>query len=115
MKAQYIRRLSSAISHSDEVIRALRFRSPIVALESTIISHGMPYPRNIEVARTLEEVVRRRGAIPATIGFLNGVPKVGMSNVDLNVLANAKSNRVLKAARRDIADICSKGYNAGMK
>ncbi len=74
---------------------------PIVALESTVISHGLPYPHNLDLARAMEDEVRARGAIPATIGVVEGVPTIGMSGPDVERFAQAHD--VLKLSRRDIA------------
>lgn len=87
---------------SDEVATALDEGLPIVALESTLISHGLPYPQNLEVARALETEVRSVGAIPATIGVAGGVPTVGLEGDDLERFAT-RSAQVRKLSRRDIA------------
>lgn len=84
-----------------EVQRALSARRPVVALESTIISHGMPYPRNLETAREVEEVVRDGGAVPATIAVMDGRYVIGLNDEQLETLARAPD--VLKASRRDLA------------
>ena len=63
----------------EEVLEALKQNRPVVALESTIISHGMPYPQNVETALQVEKIVRENGAVPATIGIIDGVGVVGMS------------------------------------
>jgi pseudouridine-5'-phosphate glycosidase len=84
-----------------EVERALGSRRPVVALESTIISHGMPYPQNLETAREVETVVREAGAVPATIAVLDGRFVVGLSDAELERLARADD--VIKASRRDLA------------
>lgn len=96
---------SGKLRISEEVTHALKNNLPVVALESTIISHGMPFPRNLEVARKVESVVRSNGAIPATIAIINGNPCVGLSDSDLTILADHKSQglSVMKASRRDIA------------
>ncbi|MBC8076828.1 MAG: pseudouridine-5'-phosphate glycosidase [Chloroflexales bacterium] len=83
------------------VAAALAEHRPVVALESTVISHGLPYPRNLEVARALEDEVRAAGAVPATIGVVAGVPTVGLSAAELEHFAQAHD--ILKLARRDIA------------
>ncbi|MDF2557908.1 MAG: pseudouridine-5-phosphate glycosidase [Bacillales bacterium] len=92
-----------------EVQDAITNGQPIVALESTIISHGMPYPQNVETARQVEEIVRANGAIPATIAIINGKLKAGLSNEDIEYLGR-KGTAVLKASRRDIPMIVSKGW-----
>jgi len=84
-----------------EVARALEQGSAVVALESTIISHGMPYPRNVETALMVEQTVRDNGATPATIAILNGRLKVGLSGAELEYLGKAGS-KVIKTSRRDI-------------
>ena len=71
------------IKISEEVKNAIANGLPVVALESTIISHGMPYPKNVQTAYEVEETVRKNGAIPATIGIIDGVPVVGMSKEEI--------------------------------
>lgn len=73
---------------SPDVQKALREGSAVVALESTIISHGMPYPQNLETARAVEAVVRENGATPATIAILDGVPHVGLTDQQLHRVAS---------------------------
>jgi pseudouridine-5'-phosphate glycosidase len=85
---------------SDEVVAAVRDGAPIVALESTIISHGMPYPRNVEMAVEVEGIVRDGGAVPATIAILDGVPRIGLSRDELEVLAS--HGDVAKVSLRDL-------------
>ncbi len=86
---------------SEEVRAALDARRPVVALESTIIAHGLPRPRNLLVARELEEAVRREGAIPATIAVLDGRPHVGLGQEQLERVAN--ENGIRKLGHRDLA------------
>jgi len=86
---------------SEEVSDALRIHMPIVALESTIITHGMPWPQNLETAVEVEEVVREEGAVPATIAIIGGRLKVGLSSNELRRLADG-SLHPMKASRRDI-------------
>jgi pseudouridine-5'-phosphate glycosidase len=93
----------------NEVAHGLESGRAVVALESTIISHGMPYPRNIETAIAVEELVREGGAIPATIAVLNGRIKVGLSREEIEYLGTATD--VLKASRRDLAHLVSNGLN----
>ncbi len=96
---------------SQEVVDALKNNKPVVALESTIISHGMPYPKNVETAYKVEEVVRKHGAIPATIGIINGEPVVGMSKEEIEDFGKRKN--ILKASRRDLPYIiANKEYGA---
>ena len=94
---------SDLLEYSDEVREALDKGLPVVALESTIISHGMPYPRNLEVALQVEQAVRLSGATPATIAIIGGQPKVGLGAADLEILARNAGGCVMKASRRDIA------------
>jgi len=86
---------------SEEVAAALDLGHPVVALESTLISHGLPYPQNLEVARALEDEVRQAGAVPATVGVVGGVPTVGLAPHELERFAT--SGAVRKLSRRDIA------------
>lgn len=86
-----------------EVKEALLNNIPVVALESTIISHGMPYPDNVKMAKKVEEIIKSEGAIPATIAIMNGKIKIGLTDEDLQILAQA--NDVAKVSRRDIATI----------
>ncbi len=84
-----------------DVHAALESRQPVVALESTVISHGLPYPHNLEIARAMEDEIRAAGAVPATIGVVRGVPTIGLSANELEHFAHAEG--VLKLSRRDIA------------
>lgn len=88
---------------SEEVRNALTGKLPVVALESTIISHGMPWPQNIATAKLLEQTVRDNGGIPATIAILDGKIRVGLSDADLDLLGTAKN--ISKASRRDLPAI----------
>ncbi|WP_432402551.1 pseudouridine-5'-phosphate glycosidase [Wukongibacter sp. M2B1] len=83
-----------------EVEKALKEKKAVIALESTIIAHGMPYPKNVETALRVEEIIRENGAVPATIGILNGKIKVGLTTEEIEYMA--KSENVLKVSRRDI-------------
>ncbi|PID80105.1 MAG: pseudouridine-5-phosphate glycosidase [Clostridiales bacterium] len=89
-----------------EVQMALTENKPVVALESTIISHGMPYPQNVEMATQVEDIIRQNGAVPATIAIMNGKIKIGLTSADLNALATAKD--VTKVSRRDMAEVIAK-------
>lgn len=96
----------------DAAVRdALAARRPVVALESTIITHGMPYPANLETARSVEAVVREAGAIPATIAVMDGRLIVGMSDATLEHLA--RSEGATKASRRDLAAVLVNKATAG--
>jgi pseudouridine-5'-phosphate glycosidase len=90
---------------ASHIKEALKHNQPVVALESTIISHGLPYPDNLEVAKKLEAIITEEGAIPATIAIINGIIKVGLSEEDLNILAK---EAVVKVSKRDIAYVMSK-------
>lgn len=92
------------IKMSEEVKKALKTHQKVVALESTIISHGLPYPDNIEVAKTLESIIREEGAIPATIAIINGEIKVGLDEHDLEILAKED---VVKVSKRDFGYVIS--------
>ncbi|NHC43392.1 pseudouridine-5'-phosphate glycosidase [Bacillus sp. MM2020_1] len=89
------------ITLSEEVRIAKEQGKPIVALESTIISHGMPYPQNVQTAREVEQIIRDNGAVPATIAIIDGKIKVGLSDDELEMFG--KSSGVAKVSRRDIA------------
>ena len=89
------------IDISDEVREALDSGQPVVALESTIISHGMPYPMNVETALNVEKIIREGGATPATIAIVQGRLKVGLSHEEIDALGKAGQN-VVKTSRRDI-------------
>lgn len=89
-----------------EVSRALDEGRPVVALESTIIAHGMPCPKNVETALAVEEVIRSNGAVPATIGILGGRIKIGLTKEEIEYMAHAEN--VLKVSRRDLPFVISK-------
>ena len=90
-----------------EVAAAVRDGAPVVALESTIISHGMPYPQNVEMAGEVEQIVRDGGAVPATIAVLDGVPRIGLGPDELELLAGAPD--VTKASVRDLPYVVARG------
>ncbi|GIN64444.1 pseudouridine-5'-phosphate glycosidase [Robertmurraya siralis] len=92
--------MKSYIVLSEEVKQAQEQGKPIVALESTIISHGMPYPQNVKTAREVEQIIRDNGAVPATIAILDGKIKIGLSDEELEMFGQSKE--VAKASRRDI-------------
>lgn len=99
------------IEIGEEVRDALARGHPIVALESTIITHGMPHPHNLAMARDVEGIVRREGAVPATIAVIDGRPRVGL---DADTLARLASNEgVVKASRRDLAPVIARRQTAG--
>ncbi len=93
---------------SPEVRQALADGKPVVALESTIISHGMPYPKNVETALLVEKTIRENGAVPATIAIIGGRLKAGLSPEEIEYLGKA-GRKVAKASRRDLAAIVARG------
>lgn len=97
-----MRGLTNTVAMSDEVADALRHGRPVVALESTIISHGFPYPANVECALEAERVVREEGAVPATVAILSGKLTAGLTREQIEHLATAGPQAVTKASRRDI-------------
>ncbi|GHD16982.1 pseudouridine-5'-phosphate glycosidase [Tianweitania populi] len=103
--------MKDLIKLSAEVADALQAGAPIVALESTIITHGMPYPANLEMARGVEALIRAEGAIPATIAVIDGELRVGLDDADLEALAQATT--VVKASGRDLAAVMVRKQTAG--
>lgn len=101
--------LEKYILIDDEVKGALENNKPVAALESTIIAHGMPYPKNIEVALEVEKIVRENGAIPATIAVLDGKLRVGLSKEEIEYLG--KSDNIYKVSRRDLPYVVAKGLD----
>jgi pseudouridine-5'-phosphate glycosidase len=93
----------------DDVREALKQGKPVVALESTLISHGFPYPENLEVAGEMEEIIREYEVVPATIAIIKGKIKVGLTKGELEFMATSKN--IVKASRRDLAVIAAKGLN----
>ncbi|MFI7587644.1 pseudouridine-5'-phosphate glycosidase [Spongisporangium articulatum] len=113
VKAKKVKR---ELLHVDpEVAEALAADRPVVALESTIISHGMPYPQNLETAREVEQTVRDGGAVPATIAVLDGQLRVGLDPASLDRLARPgePGEETAKASRRDLPVLLSSGRTAG--
>lgn len=99
------------IDYSKEVEEALSQNHPIVALESTIITHGMPYPENLEMAKKVESIIREKNVVPATIAVIDGRIKVGLNNETLAYLAQKKD--VIKLSRRDFGYALSQKKTAG--
>ena len=93
---------------SPEVMKAIADGKPVVALESTIISHGMPYPQNVETALAVEKIVRDNGAVPATIAIIGGRLKAGLSELEIEYFGR-KGSEITKASRRDLAMLCASG------
>lgn len=102
--------MNEYLNISQEVKHALENNMPVVALESTIISHGMPYPKNVQTALEVERIVREGGAIPATIAIINGKLTVGCSNEEIDRLGRSGLN-VTKVSRRDIPFVMAKGLD----
>ena len=100
--------LNKYLDVSPEVTEAVAAGKPVVALESTIISHGMPYPQNVETALKVESIIRENGAVPATIAILGGRLKAGLTPEEIEYLGK-KGHEVTKASRRDLAVLVSKG------
>ncbi|XP_050294346.1 uncharacterized protein LOC126734680 [Anthonomus grandis grandis] len=98
---------------SDEIRTCINEGKPVVALESTIITHGMPFPKNVQCALEVEEMVRAEGAVPATIAILNGVVKVGLSKDDIGSLGDISNSAPVKTSRRDFPYVLSKKLNGG--
>jgi pseudouridylate synthase len=92
--------LKDVLVFSEEVAKAMKENKPVVALESTIISHGMPYPQNVETAKEVEQLIRENGAVPATIAILDGKIKIGVNEEELEFLGTNKE--VEKVSRRDL-------------
>jgi pseudouridine-5'-phosphate glycosidase len=103
--------MTAAIRISEEVRHATEAGRPVVALESTIITHGLPRPRNLEVAVEAEGIVRELGAVPATIGVVAGVATIGLSGGELEQLAEDPT--VVKASVRDLPILAAKGLSGG--
>ena len=91
-----------------EVAQAIREGRPVVALESTIISHGMPYPQNVETALNVEKIIRENGAVPATIAIIGGRLKAGLTAEEIEYFGK-KGTAITKASRRDLAALCARG------
>ncbi len=100
--------LNKYLDVAPEVALALKEHKPVVALESTIISHGMPYPQNVETALKVEEIIRANGAVPATIAIIGGRLKAGCSKEDIEYLGK-KGLAVTKASRRDLPVLLARG------
>lgn len=113
-RRQYSRSIKSLIDIRPDIQEALNQKRPIVALESTIITHGMPNPYNLETALDVLEIVKEENAIPATIGIVNGRIKVGLTDHEILLLAlTNKSMPTIKTSRRDMAYVLSKQWNGG--
>ncbi len=101
--------MNEFVDLSSRVDEAIKNGEPIVALESTIISHGMPYPTNVQTAKTLEKIIKDNGAVPATIAVIKGRIKVGLSDEELEYMATQKG--ILKLSRMDLPYALAKGLD----
>ena len=100
--------LNKYLDVNPEVAEALAAGKPVVALESTIISHGMPYPQNVETALAVEQIIRDNGAVPATIAIIGGRLKAGLTADEIEYFGK-KGHAINKASRRDLAVLCARG------
>jgi pseudouridine-5'-phosphate glycosidase len=96
---------------SEEVRQALDNQQPIVGLETAVVTHGLPYPTNIELAQAMENLIREEGAVPATVGVLGGKAQIGMNPADIQLLAQDQD--VIKVSRRDFSRAALKKLNGG--
>ena len=94
---------------SEEVRQALDNQQPIVGLETAVVTHGLPYPTNIELAQAMENLIREEGAVPATVGVLGGKAQVGMNPADIQLLAQDRD--AIKVSRRDFSRAALKKLN----
>ncbi|MCD7755381.1 MAG: pseudouridine-5'-phosphate glycosidase [Firmicutes bacterium] len=100
--------LNAYLDVNPEVAAAVAAGKPVVALESTIISHGMPYPQNVETALNVERIIRENGAVPATIAMIGGRLKAGLTAEQIEYFGR-KGQAIAKASRRDLAALCARG------
>ena len=96
---------------SEEIQDSIKEKGPVVALESTIISHGMPFPQNLETALEVESIIRKEGALPATIAVIEGRIKIGLSNLELEQFA--QGTKTVKVSSRDVPLVLSQKQNGG--
>jgi pseudouridine-5'-phosphate glycosidase len=99
------------LHYSEEVWTAIREKQPLVGLETAVVTHGLPYPTNIELAQAMEKIIREQGAVPATVGVLGGKTQIGMNKEDLQLLA--QDREVIKVSRRDFSRAAAKKLNGG--
>ena len=102
--------LNKYLDVNPEVAEAVKAGKPVVALESTIISHGMPYPQNVETALNVEKIIRENGAVPATIAIIGGRLKAGLTPEEIEYFGK-KGTAIAKASRRDLAVLCAEGQD----
>ena len=111
-------------SHSKHVLRSVRLKEeikdaivnakPVIALESTIITHGLPYPHNLRTALRVGNIIRNNGAIPATVGVIDGKLKLGLSEKELQLLADPSTDTI-KTSRRDLSYVLSQKFMVGRR
>jgi pseudouridine-5'-phosphate glycosidase len=99
------------IQYSQEVAQAVQNQQAVVGLETAVVTHGLPYPTNLSLARDMEEVIREEGAVPATVGVLEGAVRVGFGEEQLNALA--EDDRVIKISRRDFSAAVAQQRSGG--
>ena len=99
------------LHYSEEVLNALEEKFPLVGLETAVVTHGLPYPTNVELAKAMENVIRQEGAVPATVGVLGGKTQIGMNRDDILLLSQDKD--VIKVSRRDFARAAARKLNGG--
>jgi pseudouridine-5'-phosphate glycosidase len=99
------------LHYSEEVKTAINNNLPLVGLETAVITHGLPYPTNIELSEAMEKIILEEGAIPATVGVLGGKPQIGMNKEDILLLA--QDREVIKVSRRDFSRAAAKKLNGG--
>lgn len=103
---------TSKLKISENVKQAIAENVPVVALESTIITHGLPYPENIYMAKEVERLIKKNGAVPASIGFVEGIPTVGLNEKEIELLGDPKLSNV-KISRRDIPNVMARKLTGG--
>jgi pseudouridine-5'-phosphate glycosidase len=99
------------LHYSEEVLKALEDKTPLVGLETAVVTHGLPYPTNVELAQAMENVIRQEGAVPATVGVLGGKAQIGLNREDFLLLAQDQD--VIKVSRRDFARAAVHKLNGG--
>ena len=104
--------MHSSLQMAAEVRLALSTGQPVVALESTLIAHGLPWPENLETARESEAAVRQSGSVAATVAVIGGVIRIGLTGEELELLAKAPRETIVKAGRRDLGIVVARGLNA---
>lgn len=104
---------NSPLAISEEIQQAINDKKPVISLESTIITHGLPFPQNLEMHNDTEQIIRKEGGIPALTAFINGVPTVGVSQEQVQILAENSDGNNVKVSRRDIGYVMAKKLMGG--